>query len=175
MTGTNSDLNKYASLSSGLLARKGDARPAMRRPTVDLPHGDASGADDLGWNDFGAEAQASQPGHHDEPEVKRQQKAIAARLGAETGAVMPAAVDVDAVVRPVMREMKIKARRNGRAASRHGSAAFTLRLDAERHLKLRLACAVHNVSAQKLLTEALDALIESMPELEPLAEHVASN
>ena len=50
-----------------------------------------------------------------------------------------------------------------------GKAAFTLRLDPERHLKLRLACAVGGRSAQMLVTDALDALLGSMPELEDLA------
>lgn len=34
-------------VASGLLARKGEARPAMR------PHGSGPGDDDLGWNDLG--------------------------------------------------------------------------------------------------------------------------
>ena len=50
-----------------------------------------------------------------------------------------------------------------------GKAAFTLRLDRERHLKLRLACAVDGRSAQQLVTEALDQLLERMPELDGLA------
>jgi hypothetical protein len=48
-------------------------------------------------------------------------------------------------------------------------AAFTLRLDAERHMKLRLACAVDGRSAQLLVTDALDALLASMPELDAMA------
>ena len=48
-------------------------------------------------------------------------------------------------------------------------AAFTLRLEPERHLKLRLACAVDGRSAQQLVTDALDQLLERMPELEGLA------
>lgn len=50
-----------------------------------------------------------------------------------------------------------------------GKAAFTLRLDPERHLKLRLACAVDGRSAQILVTAALDKLLAEMPELETLA------
>ncbi len=50
-----------------------------------------------------------------------------------------------------------------------GKAAFTLRLDPERHLKLRLACAVDGRSAQQLVTDALDQLLERMPELDGLA------
>ena len=51
-------------------------------------------------------------------------------------------------------------------------AAFTLRLDADRHLKLRLACTVRNCSAQQLVTDAVDALLREMPEIEQLAAHV---
>jgi hypothetical protein len=51
-----------------------------------------------------------------------------------------------------------------------GKAAFTLRLDPDRHLKLRLACAVDGRSAQQLVTDALDSLLERMPDLDGLAE-----
>ena len=50
-----------------------------------------------------------------------------------------------------------------------GKAAFTLRLDPERHLKLRLACAVRGRSAQQLVTDALDQLLECIPELDAMA------
>jgi hypothetical protein len=50
-----------------------------------------------------------------------------------------------------------------------------LRLDPERHLKLRLACAVSNRSAQNLVTDALDALLDNMPEIGQLAARVPSN
>jgi hypothetical protein len=50
-----------------------------------------------------------------------------------------------------------------------GKAAFTLRLDPDRHLKLRLACAVNGRSAQQLVTDALDVLLERIPELEAMA------
>lgn len=51
-------------------------------------------------------------------------------------------------------------------------AAFTLRLDGDRHLKLRLACAVSGRSAQQLVTEALDQLLQSRPEVGALADQV---
>jgi hypothetical protein len=63
-------------------------------------------------------------------------------------------------------------RRAPRPRSAPGSkakAAFTLRLDPERHLKLRLACAVDGRSAQQLVTDALDQLLERVPELDGLA------
>lgn len=47
--------------------------------------------------------------------------------------------------------------------------AFTLRLDPERHLRLRLLSAVTNRSAQQLVTQALDALIAGHPNIEELA------
>jgi hypothetical protein len=50
-----------------------------------------------------------------------------------------------------------------------GKAAFTLRLDPDRHLKLRLACAIDGRSAQQLVTDALDQLLDRMPELEAMA------
>ena len=58
------------------------------------------------------------------------------------------------------------------AAGSKDKAAFTLRLDKDRHLKLRLACAVSNRSAQNLVTDALDALLDNMPEIGQLAARV---
>ena len=66
-----------------------------------------------------------------------------------------------------------KPRRSPRPRSAPGAkdkAAFTLRLDKQRHLKLRLACAVDGRSAQQIVTDALDQLLNSMPELESMAE-----
>ena len=51
-------------------------------------------------------------------------------------------------------------------------AAFTLRLDEDRHLRLRLASALSGRSAQMLVTEALDAFLESVPEVDDLARQV---
>jgi hypothetical protein len=51
-------------------------------------------------------------------------------------------------------------------------AAFTLRLDQDRHLRLRLASALHNVSAQVLVTEALDHFLRSLPEVDDLARQL---
>ena len=45
----------FASLSSGLLARKGGARPAMRPQGFGGQSGGSS-LEDLGWNDMGADA-----------------------------------------------------------------------------------------------------------------------
>src|SRR4029453_2563265 len=49
-----SEPKPFASLSSGLLARKGAARPAMRPQGFGGQSG--AGLEDLGWNDMGFEA-----------------------------------------------------------------------------------------------------------------------
>jgi hypothetical protein len=59
-------------------------------------------------------------------------------------------------------------RRSAIAAGRR--AAFTLRVDEARHLKLRLACTVQGRSAQQLVTEALDRLLDELPGLDDLAK-----
>ncbi len=155
------DLKAFASLSSKLLARKGGARPAMR---PNLGHfGDATARNvehDLGWNDMGHDDDASlaqQAVQHEAevvsivPEVVRQQAAIAAKVAARSGTQ--------------------RARRSALADGRR--AAFTLRVDAERHLRLRLACTIKGRSAQQLVIEALDGLIASLPDLDSLAAQVA--
>lgn len=58
------------------------------------------------------------------------------------------------------------------AASTERRAAFTLRLDPERHLKLRLAATMQGVSAQALLTEALDAMLAEFDDLDVIAAHL---
>jgi hypothetical protein len=51
-------------------------------------------------------------------------------------------------------------------------AAFTLRLDGDRHLRLRLACAVTGHSAQQIVAHALDEALAGIPEIEALAAQV---
>lgn len=60
-------------------------------------------------------------------------------------------------------------------AGTKAKAAFTLRLDPERHLRLRLASAITHRSAQVIVTEALDALLGAMPEIETLAARSMAN
>lgn len=58
------------------------------------------------------------------------------------------------------------------ATARTRRAAFTLRLDPERHLKLRLAATMKGISAQALVTEALDAMLAEFEELDVIAAHL---
>jgi hypothetical protein len=187
----------YASLSSGLLARKGAAKPAMR------PQG-YSGFEDLGWNDMGYAPAPHNPvelpehvpssiaaltplPRSEEPSVVAQQRAIAESFDGVEEEVAEAAdvaevAEVETPAEPeVVAQKQVRAKaqvvtlpnrapRTAVAAGR--KAAFTLRLDAERHLRLRLACAVTGRSAQQIVSGALDALLNTIPEVEALAERV---
>jgi hypothetical protein len=209
----------FASLSSGLLARKGAARPAMR------PQGfggaqPGAGLEDLGWNDMGFEPPkpAISPVRDEDhdafgeelPEqplrnpisaltpiaspVHDQHAEIASRFAAhdedgedengeyvdetaelydpEADGAEPLSEPAPVLVIPQRAAEPVAARpRRPRAApGSKGKAAFTLRLDPARHLKLRLACAVGGRSAQQLVTDALDQLLQAMPELDSMAE-----
>jgi len=85
----------------------------------------------------------------------------------EAKAVVPVAISTPA-------PMQRRAPRSRAASGSKLKAAFTLRLDKERHLKLRLACAVDGRSAQQLVTDALDNLLERMPDLDGLAAKAKS-
>lgn len=203
-----------ASLSGILLARKGLARPAMRRSTMLSSNGNAAmSQEDLGWNDMGydVDPDPTTPMDYDHgfrganplaaavPEVKHQQDRLADALFAdlepqvgfdnepqvgfdnfaeEPESLVDAPTLVTVTPEPVtpliLRRGATDAPRS-RVRSKPGlkeKAAFTLRLDSERHLKLRLACAVRHQSAQQLVTDALDALLGSMPEIDDLASHI---
>jgi hypothetical protein len=157
-----SEPKAFASLSPSLLARKGSARPAMR-PQLGPWTGDALARqlEDLGWNDMGQEE--GQP------------------AAAPAAAVVPLAPVAPAPVAAPLREVErpqegTAGRPSGerRSALAEGRrAAFTLRIDAERHLKLRLACALSNTSAQQLVTKALDQLFAGSPDLAELVAQVA--
>ncbi|URW76249.1 hypothetical protein M9980_03210 [Sphingomonas donggukensis] len=169
-----------ASLSSGLLARKGQARPAMRPQGF---HGPAVSLDDLGWNDMGEEpapvvsiAPAPAPiapAVATVPPVLIEREALEEAIAPEPVAPEPVAAVVKAPA-PVKAPAKRAARPVVDAASAKSKAAFTLRLDADRHLRLRLASASRNRSAQQLVIEALDAFIASLPEVEGLAAQLST-
>ena len=68
---------------------------------------------------------------------------------------------------------RILARTPRREAVPGSKAAFTLRIDPERHLRLRLASAVTRRSAQVILIEALDTYLKSLPDIDALAHQAA--
>jgi hypothetical protein len=195
-----------ASLSSGLLARKGAARPAMRPQGFGQVTGNL---EDLGWNDMGFEppkpADAPRDESHDafgedvveharvhptgltpvhsavHSAVHTQQAEIAHRINEpeteeefdETAAVYEPDehAETAALIMPVTAAAPAPRRmpKPRSAPGAKGKAAFTLRLDPERHLRLRLACAVGGRSAQQLVTDALDRFLEAIPELDAMA------
>jgi hypothetical protein len=219
-----------ASLSGLLLARKGAARPAMRRPNMMGNLGNMGvNQDDLGWNDMGYDVNpapnAPMDYDHDagynslagavpevKPEVRLQQERIAEQLQVQAEAgfeslfgdevaneiyqeavqqefvpefivpqvtpfpvapvvqLVPAQV-VESAPAPVAKVATTAPKVRAAKGSKE-KAAFTLRLNAERHLKLRLACAVNNRSAQMIVTEALDAFLDAMPEIGQLVARV---
>ena len=143
--------SKFASLGPLLLARKGTAKPAMRAQLEADYRGGA--LDDLGWNDMGEDMLVPVEASI-EPVVRRQQVDLQHRIADANLAAMQ---DNDAKTS---------------AAEQAHRAAFTLRLDEERHLRLRLASTVNGESAQALVTRALDRLLSQMPEIEQLAAQV---
>jgi hypothetical protein len=210
----------FASLSSGLLARKGAARPAMKPQGF----GQTSGGnlEDLGWNDMGFEAPkpsavpladathdafgeeideharvhptgltpVQSPVHTQHAEIEDRLGVLDAEEEIDEAAEVYEAEEVEAAegyqaeeaepapqprplfVAPAVpaRAPRVSAPKPRAAAGSKAKAAFTLRLDPSRHLKLRLACAVTGRSAQQLVTDALDVLLADMPELDAMAE-----
>ncbi|GAB5481384.1 MAG: hypothetical protein Pars92KO_11410 [Parasphingorhabdus sp.] len=229
-----SEPKPLASLSSSLLARKGGAKPAMRRQGMAFPTQSDHENEDLGWNDMGydtnpdheaGQSDTNGPVDADQyhynplagaipevvPAVKKQQEEIAAKLSQQPQREEQVAAEPEQKVEPVKKEQAVpvplsisrevapvaenssigvapparkkanpaksavKTRRPAqKSRTRKAKAAFTLRLDADRHLKLRLATAVKNVSAQQLVTKAVDEYLRSIPELDDLAERIPS-
>lgn len=174
-----------ASLSSTLLARKGMAKPAMR-PQGFGGFGAMPGAqDDLGWNDMGGDvpSPAPVPSVLVQREVLREefaQPVAAPEPVAEpepVAAPEPVAVGAEPTRVAIQPVSVATATRIGRETSKKHNktrpkSAFTLRLDEDRHLRLRLASALHNASAQSLVTEALDQFLQTLPEVDDLVRQL---
>lgn len=174
----------FASLTSGLLARKGGAAPAMRRQVM---LGGMPSQDDLGWNDMGEDnvrQSESLGGIGLTPmaggSAPQAPTPIVENTPIPEAAPLPVVVEERrvlaekvAAVTPVPEAVAPQASTKAPASrSQQAKAAFTLRLDPERHLRLRLACAVGNRSAQQIVTQALDAYLESQPQIDALAEQL---
>ncbi len=163
-----SEPKPIASLSGSLLARKGHAKPAMRPQNYSLAHTATSLnpaedlQEDLGWNDMGHEAEAPAVAH--------------APLPLTPDVTVPAPADV--APPPVVEQQERLAEQfvpqpvrsmtapTPRAApGSKGKSAFTLRLDGERHLNLRLICALRHKSAQQIVTLALDEFLSRQPDI----------
>jgi hypothetical protein len=185
-----------ASLSAGLLARKGAARPAMRRQLV-LGH-DAMTAqhDDLGWNDMGYDVDPAvdsgerplsglspMAGHG---EAAHEPAAILPMPGATASAADFAAPEPEVVqqrrrvqalaegpVRPAAVAPRRSSNRPRAEAGANGRFAFTLRLDGQRHLLLRLSSAATNRSAQQILIALVDDYFANQPAVSAMAAQLS--
>jgi hypothetical protein len=212
----------FASLSSGLLARKGAARPAMRPQGFGGQAG--AGLEDLGWDDMGfeppkpadlPERDEEHDGFGDEVPAQPLRNPLAALTPvgspvhdqraelAEAFDLVEAEGDEDfdetaelyegdepetpsaevvsipvrvpvAAIAPAVSPARRASKPRAQAGSKP-KAAFTLRLEKDRHLKLRLACAVTGRSAQQLVTDALDAFLTGMPELDHMAQRAPAS
>jgi len=129
----------FASLNPALLARKGGAKPAMRPQLGPIPAGEASNLEDLGWNDMGQDD------------------------GTNVVPINAASNDEAPMVTLATKKARPTATRSS-ALKRGKRAAFTLRLDAERH-----AATIKGESAQQIVTDALDSLLAEFEDLDALA------
>src|SRR6186713_3004004 len=156
---------------------------------------DFDALEDLGWNDMGeedapadrsAEVVALTPApHNPEAEAKTDAgspKPLVRSIHEELAEMLEKGETELPVPKPKPQPKAPKPEPVARAKSREPSAkrdsrraAFTLRLDAKRHLKLRLASTVKNRSAQQLVTAALDKYLAEIPEVEALAAQVKRN
>jgi len=156
----------FASLGPTLLARKGGAKPAMRPQLAPIPDASPANLDDLGWNDMG---------HDDDVQLQTADivpitPKASAKVSASKVAATMAIRDQQAVLAERIVQDQLPAAERRSASSQGKRAAFTLRLDAQRHLKLRLAATMKDCSAQQLVTDALDALLAEIDDLDALAD-----
>ncbi len=128
---------------------------------------------------FGGHASSRTPANEDSfevasPVVRNQQRRLARRILSESEAdgreIARLADPKSALLRTKTSKPRKGKEKEGAKSARR--AAFTLRLDTDRHLKLRLAATMNGVSAQSLVTEALDALLDGIEDLDTLAERM---
>ena len=172
--------------SIGMAGASGGAQAALKQ--------DFDALEDLGWNDMGeddapadrsADVVALTPAPHNpeaeaktdagspKPLVRSIHEELAELIEkGENELPVPKPKPPKAQPKPAPPRAKIRASALEKANRR---AAFTLRLDAKRHLKLRLASTVKNRSAQQLVTAALDKYLAEIPEIEALAAQVKRN
>lgn len=146
---TQPETKPFAALTGSLLARKGAARPAMRSPvSLDWAGLDTASPVPVAETVPLAEVVALEEAGEDDsqPEVLRQIAQLSAVMGRKVAATRRAAQDVEQLP--------------GK------KVAFTLRLDPRRHALLRACCTAERRSAQSLLIEALDRLVDATPGLD---------
>ena len=118
--------------------------------------------------------------HPESADVPKPLGSLSASLLARKGSARPAMrplalgtataepVEDDAASASVTLATARRIARESAARTRNGKAAFTLRLDSDRHVRLRLASAMTRHSSQHLVTLALDAFLQNLPEVDAL-------
>ena len=167
-----SEPRPIASLSPTLLARKGGARPAMRSQLQSpLQFHEATARqleEDLGWNDMGLDQDEC-------PAPNVPYSGHTANVALLSGGTADAA---NAQTMVPQQQVVVAPKPFGPAKPRRAKdppghrVAMTLRIDVERHFKLRLASMMSTRSAQDIVTEALDRLLDEFPGLDSLAGHL---
>lgn len=150
--------NKFATIHSGLLARKGEAMPAMSSHLAvytDGPPPTAGGDTGAGRRDVaqpeGLPLIATKT--HDEPWFGRREP------GDDTPVRLAA---------PFVAEVDGRAETAGEHPHGHGNRPpggrykLTLRLDVERRRRLRIVAAQHDRSLQRVLVDALDKYLDGL-------------
>lgn len=153
-----------ARLHPHLLARKGEALPAIKRQRLALAETDPSENEGLDTEDmaammvndedhqpsvFGRDSQARQTPRTFGTNTRNQAAKSATMHGSDGTAGIPAKPDKLSPA-PTAHQKVTNQKR----------IALTLRLDKERHFRLKLLSAHRNLSGQELMIEALDALLE---------------
>lgn len=129
---------------SSLLARKGSARPAMRPQDLSSPATDRAedgSLDDLGWNDLGELVPPVL--------VERRSLKVEIERSVERLPVSPATV--------------ARIDRKPVGSTTRSKVAFTVRIDGDQHLRLRHVAAITGTSSQHIVTQALDAFLQTLP------------
>jgi hypothetical protein len=161
-----------ASLSAGLLARKGAARPGqkyMAEPGLEIPENHRV----IRFGGLNDDEDVPAPDVH---EPFADNDLSAQHYEAVTEVVAPVVVAPAVIAAPVLvssfvsdpvvatpvavlPQVVVTQPKQRRAAGSRSKAAFTLRLDAERHLRLRLLSAHQHRSAQRIILDAVDQLL----------------
>jgi hypothetical protein len=187
------DAKPLAALSSSLLARKGHARPAMRPQSMILNRDAAQSLEDLGWNDLGEIDEAQHkahlatvnaltpmglsPANEQQADLARFYEQDAEEIIAEPAEysdwqddALPEEAVQQAETAHVDQPRAVPSAPILRAApGSKAKAAFTLRLDPDRHLRLRLCAAVSHRSAQMIVTQALDEFLDRQAPTNPFS------
>ncbi len=144
-----------ARLHAHLLARKGEALPAIKRQRLALAESGLSGHEGLETEDM-ANMMVSDM---DQKPAVFGRADPARRMPPSFGTNQPSSLKEADSASSAPAQVSFP-RETHQKVTRPKRIALTLRLDKERHFRLKLLSAHKNLSGQELMIEALDALLE---------------